>query len=283
MTAVSGGTAVSARTAGRARSAGPVGTVVPMLQALSWGRKSPLLPSGEVDIEVLARGLARSDHPGARPRQPYTRAQHALVVSEAVESLAGLRLPERRVLATHAWLAEVRNAELRDKKPTREGGARKRLALRTMDLEPLADVLARTSRWDGGRGRVDGVSSVAAAFDASLQTLGGLDAEKRTHLSVYALLAETVLAGLGMAAAEAALEAAGLAVEAPAPWVDILRFVRRMAEAAVHRDLQGPCYGERSAFPAIEKRIEPLEPGEAAKRWLARYRALTGPAKEGRT
>ena len=202
-------TAVSARTADRARSAAPVGTVVPILQALSWGRKSPLLPSGDVDIEALARGLARSEYPGVRRQQPYTRAQHALVVSEAVESLAGLRLPERRVLAMHAWLAEVRNAELRDGKGTRKGGARNRLALRTMDLEPLADVLARTNRWDARGGRVDGVPSAAMAFDARLQTLVGLEEENRKSLSLYALLAETVLAGLGMAVAEAALQNAG--------------------------------------------------------------------------
>ena len=36
----------------------------------------------------------------------------------------------------HAWLAEVRDSELRDKE--REGEGKKRLALRTMDLEALA-------------------------------------------------------------------------------------------------------------------------------------------------
>ena len=275
--------AASARTAEPARTAVPARSVVPMLQALSWGRKSPLLPSGKVDIEALARGLARSEYPGVRRQQPYTRAQHAQFVSEAVGSLAGLRLPERRVLAMHAWLAEVRNAELRDRKSSREGGARKRLALRTMDLEPLADVLARTNRWGSGHGRPDGVPSVAAAFDVSLQTLVGMDADNRKRLALYALLAETVLAGLGMAVAEAALEAAGLAREAPATWVDILLFVRRMAEAAVQRDLQGPCLEARSTFPAIGTRIEPLEPGAAAKRWLARYRTLTDDTKEGPT
>ena len=96
-------------------------TAVPMLQALSWGEESPLRPSGEVDVEALAHGLARSDYPGGRRRQPYTRAQHAVVVSEAVETLAGLRLPERRVLAMHAWLAEVRDAELRDRKDNARG------------------------------------------------------------------------------------------------------------------------------------------------------------------
>ena len=245
---------------------------VPILQALSWGGESPLLSSGEVDIEALAHGLARADYPGGRRQKPYTCAQHAVVVSEAVETLAGLKLPERRVLAMHAWLAEVRDSELRDKE--REGEDKKRLALRTMDIEALADLLARTSRWD------DGVAPAAAAFDESLRSLGGLDAEHRRGLSLYSLLAETVLAGLGTAVAEAALEAAGLAREAPESWVQVLLFVRRMADAAVCRDLQGPAFGEQSAFPAVEKQIEPLEPGEAAKRWLARYRALTATQRE---
>ena len=252
----------------------PGRTAVPILQALSWGVESPLGPSGEVDIEALAQGLARSNYPGGRRRQPYTRAQHALVVSEAVEMLAGLRLPERRVLAMHAWLAEVRDAELRNKKRAGEPG--KRLALRTIDLEALADVLARTSRWD------DSVAPAAAAFDECLRSLGGLDAENRRRLSLYALLAETVLAGLGTAVAEAALRAAGLEPRAPESWVEVLRFVRRMAAAAVRRDLQGPAFGEQSAFPAVKKRIEPLEPSQATRRWLARYRTLTGATEERR-
>ena len=60
------------------------------------------------------------------------------------------------MLAMHAWLAEVRDSELRDKE--REGEDKKRLALRTMDIEALADLLARTSRWD------DGVAPAAAAI-----------------------------------------------------------------------------------------------------------------------
>ena len=263
MTAVRGGTAV------------PGDMPVPILQALSWGGESPLRPSGEVDIKALAHGLAGSDYPGGRRRQPYTRAQHALVVSEAVETLAGLRLPARRVLAMHAWLAEVRDAELRDEK--RAGGGKKRLALRTMDIEALADVLAHTSRWDAS------VAPAAAAFNESLRSLGGLDAENRRRLALYALLAETVLAGLGTAVAEAALDAAGLAPEAPESWVRVLLFVRRMADAAVRRDLQGPPFGEQSAFPAVRKRIEPLEPSEAAQRWLARYRGLTTTTEETQT
>ena len=270
-------TGVPMRTTVPGRTAVPGGTAVPILQALSWGEESVLGPSGEVDIEALALGLARADYPGARTRQPYTRAQHALVVSEAVETLAALKLPQRREVAMHAWLAEVREAELSDRKATRAGGAKNRLALRTMDLEALADVLAHTSRWDGR------VAPAAAAFDESLKCLGGLNPDNRRRLSLYALLVETVLAGLGTAVAEAALRSAGLALEAPASWVDILRFVRRMAEAAVRRDLQGPGLGERPAFPAIEKRIEALEPGRAAQHWLARYRTLTDIGEKTRT
>ena len=50
------------------------------------------------------------------------------------------------MLATHAWFAEVRNAEFSDKKRTRLQEARKRVALRSTGLEVLADVLAHTSR-----------------------------------------------------------------------------------------------------------------------------------------
>ena len=41
--------------------------------------------------------------------------------------------------------------------------------------------------------------AAAVAFDESLESLGGLDAENRKRLSLYALLAQTVLAGLGTA------------------------------------------------------------------------------------
>ncbi len=118
-----------------------------------------------------------------------------------------------------------------DKKRRRVGEDKKRLALRTIDLEALADALARTSGWD------DSVALAAAAFDESLRSLGVLDVESRRRLSLYALLAETVLAGLGTAVAERALAAAGLAAEAPESWVQVLLFVRRM-RAAPARPLQ---------------------------------------------
>ena len=256
----------------------PGRTAVPILQALCWGGDSPLLRSGDVDIEALARGLARARFPGGRPPQPYTHAQHAVVVSDAVDKLAALTLPERRVLAVHAWLAQVRNSELKNKE--RAGDGKRRLALRTMDIEALADVLARTDRWYDLQGQAKGVAPAAVAFDACLKSLSELSAQDRGRLSLYGLLAETVLAGLGTAVAEAALKSAGLAREVPELWVRILRLVRRMAEAAVRRDLPGMGWDERSPLPGIGKKIEPLEPGEAEKRWLARYRALTATKKE---
>ena len=131
-------------------------TAVPILQALSWGEESPLLRSGEVDIDVLARGLARAEFPVGRRPQPFTHAQHALVVSEAVDTLARLRLTERRVLAVHAWLAQIRNSELKDRQ--RAGSGKKNLALRTMDIEALADVLARSNRWNDPQSRSGGVA-----------------------------------------------------------------------------------------------------------------------------
>ena len=121
------------------------------------------------------------------------------------------------------------------------------------------------------------------AIDGSLQSLGDLDAENRRRLSLYALLTETVLAGLGTPVAEAALKAAGLTREAPASWVHMLRLVRRVADAAVSRDLPGRAREELSRFPAIGNKIVALGPGQAAQRWLARYRSLTAGRKDTRT
>ena len=252
-------------------------SVVPVLQSLAWGDESALRPSGEVDIGAVAGGLARAVYAGGQRKMPYTRAQHAIVVSEAVETLAGLGQTQRRRLAVHAWLAEARNAELRDNE--RAGKGKQHATLRTMDIEALAHMLASRCRWDGDGAGVDRVALGASGFDETLQSLNGLDAADRRRLSLYGLLAETVLAGLGTAVAEAALQGAGLALEAPRSRIEILRLVRRTADAAVRRDLPGVGLDGDIAFPAIETRIVALQRGEAARRWIERYRALT--AEEG--
>ena len=90
-------------------------------------------------------------------------------------------------------------------------------------------------------------------------------------------------AAMASSVAEAALKAAGLAREAPESCVQVLRSIRRIAEAAVQRDLAGPGFGEQTAFPTVNKRIELLEPGEAAQLRLARFRALTPVTEQTRT
>lgn len=279
-------------------------SAVPVHQALFWPGDAPVAPSGEADFPALAHGLARADYRGVRRgplrggawesgeqaaggskplagrrylagRQPYSCAQHAVVVSRAIDTLAVLNMPQRRVLAMHAWLAEVREAELNGG-ADRDGGARKRLVLRFMELEALADVLACTMRWDGRRGQGASPSEGARDVDRLLAGLARMGAGARNRLALHALFSELFPAGLGTVAAEAALRAAGLAREAPADWVEILRFARRMADETVRRDLpRGPC-GERTGFPALDVRLEAMAPEAASRLWLERCRTLRG-------
>ena len=216
---------------------------VPVLQALSWGEESPLLPSGEVDTAALA----------------------------------SLNDAGRRGLATRVWVAGVRDAGSRE---NRAGKAKDLAAIRTMDVDAFAAALGRLSRSDAPRGGAYGLPPGVVAVEASLKSLGALEAAKRRQLSLYGLLAEAVLAGLGTAVAEAALANAGLAPDAPELWVDALRFARRMAASAVRRDLPGAIGDGDRAFPAMDAKILAMDPDEAQKRWISRYRALTRPRRE---
>ena len=89
-------------------------TGVPVHEALFWRGDAPVDTSGEVDFGSLAQGLALTEHrvePRGRfdpfrqrapddpsdprrrfERKRYTRAQHAVVVSEGVDSVAGLQV-----------------------------------------------------------------------------------------------------------------------------------------------------------------------------------------------
>ena len=270
---------------------------VPVHQALFWPGEPPASPCGEADLGALAAGLARADYRAvprgplrARERTPtvdasglrrqfalrqqYSCAQHAVVVSRAVERLAVLNLRERRVLAMHAWLAEVREAELTGPEGGSPNGARKRLALRFMELEALADVLACTMHWDGRGGHGARPGKGAQDVDRILAGLSRMAVPERNRLALYALFSELVPAGLGPWAADAALRAAGLAPEAPVAWVEILRFVRRMADETVRRDApRGPAV-ECTGFPALAVKIEAVAPEAAARVWLERCRTL---------
>ena len=273
-------------------------TGVPVHEALFWRGDAPVDTSGEVDVGSLARGLALTEHrvePRGRfdplrqrapddpsdprrrfERKRYTRAQHAVVVSEAVDSVAGLQVESRRVLATHVCLAAVRDERLA---PGSKTGGRTRIKWRTMDLELQAETMAQAHGWSGSGEPVQG----AAAVDGLLESLGRLGDDDRRKLALHALLSETVPAGLGTAVAEAALERAGLESRVPAAWVRILRLIRRMADATVRRDIPGAGPPGRGSFPALERTIGPMDTAAAARLWLARYEALRAPNRKERT
>ena len=266
-------------------------STVSVYEALFWHGESPLGTSGEVDFEALANGLALTDHrveprgrfdprrrlaPGNRfaVRKHYTRAQHAVVVSEAVDTIAGLETGARRVLATRLSLAAVRDEGLA---PGNEISGQTKVKWQLMDLEAFAEAMAHTNWWEGGEGPVPG----AAAVDGLLVRFGGLGGEDRRTLALHALLSETVPAGLGTAVTEAVLARAGLDPRVPSFWARILRLVRRMADAAVRRDVPGAGPVGESSFPALKRRIGPMDPATAARLWLARYEALRAPERKG--
>ena len=277
-------------------------SAVPVFQALFWPGDSPVSRTGEVDFKAVAQGLARAEYrgpscgeaafglvgapgigyalrEGAVPgmgvavRKGYSRAQHAVVASRAVDTLAALKMAQRHVLAMHAWLAGLRETELNSETVQTGRGARKRLALRFMELEALADVLARTTRWNNP---VEG-SFIADALATSrlLVRLAGLEAGERNRIALYALFSELPPAGLSTAAADAAMRRAGLEVDAPKWWVNVLRLARRMADETVRRDVRTGPGIERTGFPALETKIQPLDESAAARLWLERYRVLS--------
>ena len=172
-----------------------------------------------------------------------------------------------------------------------------------IDIEALAHVLANTCRFGGRTRRFYAIAQRAIVASEEIEALDGLGAEERRRLALHALLADARTAWLGdgqasgPASARAAerskregaaidravREAAGLDGELTAEHADLLRFVARMTDAAERRDLADADTGSNvgAAFPPLRKRIRPVEPGRAARLWLARYAALTGPPGEG--
>ena len=172
-----------------------------------------------------------------------------------------------------------------------------------VDIEALAHVLANTCRFGGRTRRFYAVAQRAVVASEEIEALDGLGAEERRRLALHALLADARIAWLGdgeasgPASARAAersrregaaidravREASGLDGALTAEHADLLRFVARMTDAAERRDLAGSGAGGDAgvAFPPIRRRIRPVEPGKAARLWLARYRALNGPPEAG--
>ncbi len=172
-----------------------------------------------------------------------------------------------------------------------------------IDIEAMAHVLANTCRWGGRTRRFYAIAQRAVVASEEIEALDGLGAEERRRLALHALLADARIAWLGdvqasgpasTRAAErsrrdgaaidrAVREAAGLDGDLTSEQADLLRFVARMTDAAERRDLADADTGSNAgaAFPPLRKRIRPVEPGRAARLWLARYAALTGPSGEG--
>ena len=161
-----------------------------------------------------------------------------------------------------------------------------------VDFEAVALVLANTCRWGGRTRRFLSVAQHALTASEEIEALDGVADGDRRSLALYALLADARTAWLGdgegesPASARAAArgrshgtridrvvrEAAGLGPEPPEQWIEVLRFVDRMADAAERRDLGVGAGG--FPFPPLRRTIRPLAPETAAERWFARFREL---------
>ena len=170
-----------------------------------------------------------------------------------------------------------------------------------VDFEAIAHVLANTCRWGGRTRRFHSLAQHALIASEEIEALDGIDDRDRRVMALHALLACARAAWLGdeeaghpasdKAAARnrahgknidrAVREAAGLAPEPPEDWAELLRFVARMADAAERRDLGVGAGG--FPFPPLRRTVRPMDPEQAAERWLARFRELAGkfPAGDG--
>ena len=172
------------------------------------------------------------------------------------------------------------------------------LAAGDIDFEAVAHVLANTCRCGGRSRRFYSLAQHSAIASEEIEELDGLGDEDRRTLALHALLADARAAWLGDGSAggstraaertkregaavdRAVREAAGLDPELPAEWAEILRFVRRMADAAARRDLpDADASGAGLAFPPLKRRILPCGPGRALRLWLGRFHALSGPPR----
>ena len=166
-------------------------------------------------------------------------------------------------------------------------------------FEALACLLANTCRWGGRTRRFFSVAQHALVMAEEIETLEGVPDADRHALSLHALLAGARAAWLGdterdePASAKAAerarrcgekidravREAAGLQLDPPESWTEILRLVDRMADAAERRDLNlPPPSGAAAMFPPLRCQVRPVRPERAGRLWLAKLYELTADA-----
>ena len=166
-----------------------------------------------------------------------------------------------------------------------------------IDFEALAHVLANTCLWGGRTTRYHSLAAHAVIVSEEVEALDGPAPEERKRLALHALLADAPAAWFGGSEpaskkaaermsrlakqiARAVCEAAGLDPEMDEGNEELVRLVARMAEAAGRRDLADAGIPAEAgvAFPPLRRRIKPMDPDRAAKVWLERFRALSGPA-----
>ncbi len=174
-----------------------------------------------------------------------------------------------------------------------------------VDIEAIAHVLANTCRWGGRTQCFLSLARHGLAMSGEIEALEGIAGEDRRCLALHALLVPARAAwlgdekgehpasakaaarakALGAAVDRAVREAAGLGPQLLEDWIDVLRFVALMTDAAeqgntlVSRDLG--VGGARTPFPPLRRTIRPLAPDAAAERWLARFRELAGSSPGG--
>ena len=84
---------------------------------LNWPGDAENVTAADIDFEALAHVLANTCRRGGCLRQYHSLAAHAVLVSEEVEALEGLRDEDRRRLALHALVADAPSAWLRGGAP----------------------------------------------------------------------------------------------------------------------------------------------------------------------
>ncbi|MCY3731747.1 MAG: hypothetical protein OXF98_10435 [Rhodospirillaceae bacterium] len=179
------------------------------------------------------------------------------------------------------------------------------LTTEVVDFEALAHVLGNTCCWGGRTLKFYSLAQHAVTVCSAAQALGGLDETDGKSLALHALLADAWRAWLpepagGDGPAKAlekharerdavlrtVLEAAGAPAELPASWNQALELTRRMADAALVRDLAGAGVDLGASrggplFPPLKERIRPMRPEIAARRWLDALHAAAPPAADG--
>ena len=163
-----------------------------------------------------------------------------------------------------------------------------------IDFEALAHVLANTCRFGGRTRQYHPLAAHALIASEEVEALDGLGAGERRELALHALIADAPsawlrgepsssqrTAKLAAGIEQAVREAAGLDPKPSEDGAELLRFVFRMTAAAERRDLADADAGPGAAFPPLRRRIRTVGPGRAARLWLARFRALSGPPRGG--